>query len=207
MHETVMSSSTRNFERMGRPKTRARASNTSSEHRTQPTRRERRVQHLLEPARVASNVAYKILEHHDGSCTFSYLHELALNMDDAGVIDRHIVHDQAVRLGVITNAIQSELIDTGRLELTRKRENGRFVQVVTLSSDELSVHRKELLRRQRKKEENRQDRQARRDAARAEGKPTPLNRRDRKRQAEKQTPTERSANRRHRSATGARRAA
>ena len=207
MTENVASSSTRNFERMGRPKTRARASNTNPEHRTQPTRRERRVQHLLEPGRVASNVAYKILEHHDGEVSFDFLYELAVDMDTAGVIDRHVVHDPAVRLGVITNAIQTELIDTGRLELTRKREEGRYVHVLTLSKDERSVHRKELLIRERKKEQNRQDRQARRDAARAEGKPTPMNRRDRKRQAEKQSPVERSNNRRQRSATGARKAA
>ena len=205
MLETVATSS--NIEKMRRPKTRNRAANTSSEHRTQPNRRERRVQHLLEPSRVAKNVALKILEHHNGTFSFGYIYELAVEMDNSGVIDRHVVHDPAVRLGVITNAIESELIDTGRLERTRERRDGRYVHVLTLSNDERSVHRAELLRRERKKAANRQDRQARRDAARAEGKPTPMNRRERKRQAKKQSPAERSNSRRQRAATGARRAA
>ncbi|MGV9001546.1 MAG: hypothetical protein ACOH18_01145 [Candidatus Saccharimonadaceae bacterium] len=176
MANDILVSSVRNFEKIGRRRTQPKVV-------SRPSRRERRVQHELNHGKVASRVCYKLLTEFEGwyECELS-LFELAATMEDRGVINRNVVHDHAVRLGVIVNVIE-ELIDTKRLTSDRVLKNGKFAQFIWLSPDERAVQKVEFDGQNAKLEARSQERRERRDAARAAATPAAVDRRRQRRQA------------------------
>jgi hypothetical protein len=130
MTEIVASSSTVNFE-----KTRPRRKWDAAVASRKQSSRERQVQSVLDPERIASCIALKLLTEYQGRYVRGSRFQLVVALDKLGVIDPRVVKDSAVRLGIIANTL-NELIDEKRLLSREDLSRGQHADTIWLSDDE-----------------------------------------------------------------------
>lgn len=177
---TALTRST-NFERKGRQVQRGRDYTTKAAPRTRQTRRERRVQHELGHDKIASRIGLEMMEFFEHGFEFEMPFAFIVEMEESGVINSRVVHDQAVRLGTIGNTV-SEMLEDGRLRFMSEYVDGELVEFYVVGAEFRNRLRRIKVAKERKREARRQERLEVREQARRSGMPVPMSRRDRRRQ-------------------------
>ena len=184
MPENVMTSSARNFEKMGRTQTRPRGHTTPPQIRKTLTHRERQIKNEIDLDNLALRIGMMAIEHYEGWFEYDAPLRLALDLDARSIIRHDYVRDRTVRIASILNAIEM-LVREGRYMRDVESKGEKFVTKLWLTNDEFSVCQRELNKRLDKRELKRREAEAREEQLRESGKPIPINRGRRKRERQR----------------------
>lgn len=203
MTTSVITASTAgNIEKMKRTTPRHRGTTAEPESRTIFTRREKRVQHELNPDRIAAQIGLKLITDFGGEFEYDKLVDFvsAMDAEASGVINKRVVYAPVVRTASIANVIHA-MIEDGRLVGSYKYRGGQRVTFLMLSEDERSLRVAHINRQKAKSAKKKQRLEAERKQAQAAGQPIPMSRRKRRRQKARNDARAQAAQKKGRAAT------